>query len=179
MKNKILESYYGNDAKKLHRMVDKILMPFGGISGKDKDDFYSIANETFCDVLNRWDEVRAFDALLYTSIERKVRTEMTRRHRQKRAGEIGILSLDAPVGDEGFTLGETLIAKDEVEKVLGYSEKMLTYLSRLSKTQKDILKLIVAGYEPGEIKIVLHINDKQYTDAYDAIHAYRNVSVLF
>ena len=41
---KILQSYYADNAKKLHRIVDRIILRFGGISEKDKDDFYSLAN---------------------------------------------------------------------------------------------------------------------------------------
>ena len=47
----IVNLYYADNAKKLHGMVDKILLKFGGISNKDKDDFYSLANEVFVDVL--------------------------------------------------------------------------------------------------------------------------------
>lgn len=35
----ILDAYYADDAKKLHKMVDGILRKFGGLSGKDTDDF--------------------------------------------------------------------------------------------------------------------------------------------
>lgn len=39
----ILITYYADNAKKLHTIVDKILIRFGGLSGKDFDDFYSLA----------------------------------------------------------------------------------------------------------------------------------------
>ena len=32
----ILITYYADNARKLHRMVDRILLKFGGIYGKDK-----------------------------------------------------------------------------------------------------------------------------------------------
>lgn len=56
MCDQILNTYYAQNARKLHRTVDKILLKFGGLSGKDFDDFYSLANEVFVDVMNRYDD---------------------------------------------------------------------------------------------------------------------------
>lgn len=56
-----LNAYYENNARKLHRTVDRILLKFGGLSNKDMDDFYSLANEIFVDVLKRYDGVQSFD----------------------------------------------------------------------------------------------------------------------
>ena len=39
---KVTEQYYDNNAEKLHKMVDKILKKYGGLSQKDIDDFYSL-----------------------------------------------------------------------------------------------------------------------------------------
>lgn len=41
----LLEEYYAQNAKKIRNMVDKILSGFGGVTQKDYDDFYSLANE--------------------------------------------------------------------------------------------------------------------------------------
>ena len=51
----ILSFYYNDNAAKLHNLCDKILKKFGWLDQKDVDDFYSIANDTFIDVLCRWD----------------------------------------------------------------------------------------------------------------------------
>ena len=51
LRESILEDYYSDNARKLHKVVDKILVKFGGLSDKDKDDFYSLANEVFVDVM--------------------------------------------------------------------------------------------------------------------------------
>ncbi len=61
----ILNTYYADNAKKLHSMVDKILLKFGGLSDKDMDDFYSLANEVFVDVMKRFDNSQSFDVFLY------------------------------------------------------------------------------------------------------------------
>ncbi len=42
LQSDILGSYYADNAKKLHKVVDRILSKFGGLSNRDKDDFYSL-----------------------------------------------------------------------------------------------------------------------------------------
>ena len=51
----LLDEYYGDNAKRIREVVDRILLKFGGIYQKDYDDFYSLANEVFVDVLKRYD----------------------------------------------------------------------------------------------------------------------------
>ena len=51
----LLDKYYRENGRKLHEKVDKILSDFGGITKKDYDDFYSIANEVFVDVLKKYE----------------------------------------------------------------------------------------------------------------------------
>lgn len=184
--DKILITYYANNAKKLHKIVDKILLKFGGISNKDLDDFYSLANEVFADVLNRYDGSQAFDGFLYSCLLNKIKTEMTRRNREKRKADRMSISIDTPIeDDENCTIGDMIADNFSIEKEIfekdedGCSRRMLQYLSRLSSLQKEVLRLNMAGYLPGEIRDELHISEKQYTDCYAAIHSYRNVSVLF
>lgn len=181
----ILNAYYADNAQKLHGMVDKILLKFGGLLGKDKDDFYSLANEVFVDVMRRYDGVQPFDGFLYSCLCNKMKTEITKRNRNKRKADRMAVSIDTPIGDgENATLAD-VIADDfdmdeEVmkEKEDGYSKAMILYLKRLSKIQKEILKLIISGYSPHEIQKELHISDTQYSDAMNSIRAYRNVSIL-
>lgn len=79
-----LNSFYANNARKLHRMVDKILRKFGGIYDKDRDDFYSVANKVMCEVSKSYDYVQDFDAYVYSCLKNNIMTEMTRRNRLKR-----------------------------------------------------------------------------------------------
>ena len=182
----ILITYYADNAKKLHKVVDKILLNFGGLSGKDLDDFYSLANEVFVDVMRRYDDSQSFDGFLYSCLLNKIKTEITRRNREKRKADRMSISIDTPIGDdESSTIGDMIADGFSIEKELferdeeGYSKKMLLYLSRLSNLQKEVLRLNTAGYLPGEIREELHITEKQYSDCYAAIHSYRNISVLF
>lgn len=182
---KILNDYYKDNAKKLRIMVDKILFKLG-FHDVDNEDFYSLANEIFVDVMTRYDNNQDFDGFLYSCLTNKFKTEMTRRNRYKRQADKMSISLDAPISDEDDTTLEDMIAgKNTVEREIfedkeeGYSKKMLMYLERLSTIQQEILRLTIAGYEVSEIKAELHITSKQYADNYVAIHSYRNVQVLF
>lgn len=182
----LLIAYYADNAKKLHNMVDKILLKFGGLSDKDLDDFYSLSNEVFVDAMRKYDESQSFDAFLYSCLLNKIKTEITRRNRDKRKADRMCISIDTSLGDnEDFTIGDMIADDFTIEKELfekreeGYSQRMLLYLSRLSTLQKEILRLDTAGYLPGEIREELHINEQQYADCYAAIRSYRNISVLF
>lgn len=184
--DQILITYYANNAKKLHKMVDKILMKFGGLSDKDLDDFYSLANEVFVDVMRRYDGSQSFDGFLYSCLSNKIMSEITKRNREKRKADRMSISIDTPVGDdENSTIGDMIADNITIEKEIfdkneeGYSKRMLLYLSRLSGLQKEVLMLSIAGYLPIEIREELHISEKEYADCYAAIHSYRNVSVLF
>ena len=180
----IINSYYENNAKKLHTMVDKILFKLK--FDVDNEDFYSLSNEIFVDVLNRYDNQKDFDGFLYSCLMNKFKTEMTRRNRQKRQCDNNSISIDTPIGDEdgNYTIGDTISSKSTIEKEFfeereeGYSKEMCRYLGRLSDLQKEVLRLISIGFMPSEILEELHINQKMYEDCYNAIHAYRNTSIL-
>ena len=180
---KIILSYYENNAKKMRTMIDKIL--FRLKFNVDNEDFYSLGNEVFLDVLNRYDGKQDFDGFLYSCLVRKFKTEMTRRNRYKRQADRMAISIDSPVGeDENMTLSDIIADKDTIEKIFfeenedTYSAEMQRYLSRLSILQREVLRLISIGFNPNEILTELHINKKQYDDCYNAIHSYRNISIL-
>ena len=108
------------------------------------------------------------------------------RNCEKRKADRMSISIDTPIGDdENSTIGDTIADNVTIEKEIfegreeGYSKKMLKYLNRLSNLQKEVLRLSIAGYLPGEIREELHMSEKEYADCYAAIHSYRNVSVLF
>lgn len=187
LQSDILESYYADNAKKLHRVTDKILMKFGGLSGKDKDDFYSLANEVFTDVMKRYDNSQSFDGFLYSCLFNKIKTEITRRNREKRKADRLSISLDALIGDdEGCNLLE-LIPSDfdtfeEATRRQGsgqYQEKIQLYISKLSNQQVNILNLLIDGYKPGEIQKILEISSKDYSDDLQIMRSYERVKILF
>lgn len=177
-----MDSYYADNAKKLHKVVDKILSRFGGLSGKDRDDFYSLANEVFTDVLKRYDGVQSFDGFLYSCLSNKIMTEITRRNREKRKADRLCTSLDATSGDDDQCTLLDLIASDFDtfdEAVRDQDEKIQMYIARLSNRQVSILNLLVDGYQPNEIRQMLDISLKEYSDALSIMRCYENVRILF
>ena len=183
--DQILIAYYDNNAKKLRKMVDRILSKFGGVSDKDADDFYSLANEVFVDAMIRYDRSQSFDRFLYSCLQNKIKTEITRRNREKRKADRMSISIDTPVGDdENCTIGEMLADDFDLEReIFGEESKeslnLEKYLDRLSKRQRKIVELLTASYGAGEIQNILHITQQEYSDAMIGIHSYENISVLF
>lgn len=183
----ILDTYYADNARKLHRTVNKILFKFRGLSNKDLDDFYSLANEVFTDVLKRYDGVQSFDGFLYTCLSNKIMTEITRRNREKRKADRMSVSLDAVNdGEEECSLLEIIPADfDTFEEVVKrnedqhYQDKVQMYISRLSNRQVNILNLLIDGYKPGEIQVILGISSKEYSENLQVMRSYENVKILF
>lgn len=183
----ILASYYADNARRLHGTVDKILLRFGGLSDKDRDDFYSLANEVFVDVMKRYDSVQPFDGFLYSCLSNKIKSEMTRRNREKRRADRMCTSLDAVNEDnEQCSLLDFIPSDfdtfDEAVKAHGndrYQDKVQQYISKLSNRQVSILNLLVDGYKSGEIQRMLKISPRQYSDDRQIMRSYENVKVLF
>ena len=181
----LVDSYFKNDGKVLYSLIDKVLFKLK--FDVEKSDFYSLGSEIFLDALCRYDETQEFNGFLYSCLINKFKTEMTRRNRQKRQGDNNSISIDAPICDENgnYTLRDIVASKTTIEKEFfeeredGYSREMCMYLGRLSDLQKEVLRLISIGFMPSEILEELHINQKIYEDCYQAIHSYRNISLLF
>ena len=201
----IIQWLFEDEAKEMKKICNKYMVKFGGISEMDHDDFYSqvgwdvsIASKNYQPT-----DDKSFKEFIYGVIKLSVCKQMTHRNRGKRqlivekeiVDEFGnktiikeyipTVSLDAPVGEEGsMTVGEMLAHKSTTETDFfneredTYSDKMNRYLNKLSSLQKEVLRLISIGFMPSEILEELHINQKMYEDCYQAIHSYRNVSVL-
>ena len=182
---KIIEKYYQNNAKKLRDMVDKILfnLKFHDI---DKEDFYSLANEIFVDVLRRYNGNHDFNGFLYSCLTNKFKTEMTRRNRQKRQADRMALSWETPVGDEGSsTLSDMIASNINIEKeILGedadiiMDEKIERYLNSLSKIQRKIIEMKMQNVEVQNIKEELGLTDSQYSSHMQEVVQYEHIRLL-
>ncbi len=184
----ILNSYYADNARKLHGTVDKILSKFGGLSDKDKDDFYSLANVVFVDVMKRYDPEQSFDGFLYSCLSNKIMTEITKRNREKRKADRMCSSLDAMNdNDEQCSLLDFIPSSFDTfdEAVKGQEngqyqdDKIQRYIARLSNRQISILNLLIDGYKPREIQRILDISPKEYSDDMQFMRCYENVKILF
>ena len=200
-----IEWLFKDEAKEMKKICNKYMVKFGGIYEMDYDDFYSQVGWDVSVAINNYkpNSEKTFKEFIYGVIKLSVCKQMTHRNRGKRqlivekeiVDEFGdkttikeyipTVSLDAPVGEEGgMTVGEMLAHKSTTETDFfeeredTYSDKMNRYLNKLSSLQKEILRLISIGFMPSEILEELHINKKMYEDCYQAIHSYRNISVL-
>ena len=178
--NKIINSYYANNAKKLRNMVDKILFKLR-FQDVDKDDFYSLANEIFVDVIKRYDKSKSFDGFLYSCLTNKFKTEMTRRNRQKRQADKQSISIDAPIGeDKESTIKDMICSNTTVEKeVFEYEDDNFDiYLSNLSGIQKKIVEMKISGAHDSTIKEKLKLTDKQLSDHMKHMKCFENSHIL-
>lgn len=153
----LLEEYYTQNARKLRRMVDRILRRFSGISQKDYDDFYSLANEVFTGALRRFDGTQSFEGFLYACLFNRIKTEFTKRNREKRKTDTQCVSLDTPVGDGESVLGDMLESDFNMEAELEKKEPDLQntwigqFLEELSGVQKKIVRMKLDGLTKADI----------------------------
>lgn len=198
-----IDLYFQNDAKKLYDMIDKILKKLR--FNVDKSDFYSMGNEIFIDVLKRYDEIQDFDGFLYSCLEKKFKTEMTRRTRDKRCIKTEIVEkdldgnevikivivpevrLDAPISDEDeeTTIGDVTAGNNTVESEIFKEEKreewrseVKEYLDNLSPLQRKIAFLLSDNNTPDEICEELHITMKHFDNSLKRILADERIRPL-
>lgn len=177
--------YYENNARKLHDMADRILRRFGGLSDKDVQDFYSLANEVFYDAMLRYNGEQPFDGFLYSCLNNKFKSEMTRLNRQKRQADRNVISIDTPIGEDGnLTIGDTLPSDFDMDTVIEkktggiYDEKVERYLSSLSRIQRQIVEMKMDDVPVSVMKEQLHLSDKQYEKHWNVIRSYERISIL-
>lgn len=186
----VLQPYCENDMQLLKKISRSIFLRFNEpLTKADHDDFYSIANMTLWQVYNTYDPGTgiSFDGFLRSCLQKKFKTELTHRHRQKRVLNQFAVSLDA-VGDseDECNLLEFIPSDfDTFEEVVNlqgngqYQDKVQQYISRLSNLQVNILNLLIDGYEPVEIRKILEILPKEYSDNLEIMRSYENVKILF
>lgn len=184
---RILDAYYADNARKLHRVVDRILSKFGGLAYKDKGDFYSLANEVFVNVIQRYDPEQSFDGFLYSCLSNKIMSEITKRNREKRKADRLSISVNV-INDKGedYSLLDCIASDfDTFEEASRhqengkYQDKVQCYISKLSNQQVNILNLLIDGYKPFEIRRILELSKKEYADNMQIMRSYENVKVLF
>ena len=181
----IIASYYDDNAKKLRIMVDKVLFKLKFVD-VDNEDFYSLANEIFVDVLKRYDKSQDFNGFLYSCLTNKFKTEMTRRNRQKRQVDKMSISWDEKIGDEedGMTIGETIADKKTTESEIFKEEKeewrkeVKEYIKKLSPLQKKIAFLLSDNNTPDEICRELHITMQHFENSLKRIFADEKIRPL-
>ena len=184
--DKILDGYYKDNAQKLRAIVDKLLRDFGGISQKDYDDFYSLANAVFAGALKQYDAARDFDGFLYSCLSNRIKTEITRRNRIKRRADMTAISIDTPIGGEsGATIGDTLQSEFDITKEIDREtglfrdDKVVRYLDRIPVRTRQILEMKMESIPASDIKKILKLSDKDYEKSYRQARFFDYTSILF
>lgn len=186
----VLQPYCENNMQLLKKISRSIFMRFNEpLAGADYDDFYSISLMTLWQAYNAYDPDTgiSFDGFLRSCLQKKFKSELTYRHRQKRVLNQLAVSLDAAGDGEGecsllefvpsdFDTFEEVTKQNDDQK---YQDKVQQYISRLSDIQVNILNLLVDGYKPTEILLELQISAREYADNMQIIRSYENVKILF
>ena len=186
----VLQPYCENDMWQLKRMSRTIFMRFHEpLTNADYDDFYSIANITLWQAYNSYDPEMGvkFEGFLHSCLKKKFKSELTRRHRQRRVIYQFTVSFDSLNDDEDECslldyIPSDFDTFDEVLKRQGkgqYQDKVQQYVSRLSKRQVDILNMLMDGYAVKEIQETLGISSKEYADNLHVMKSYENIKILF
>lgn len=200
--NELVEKLYANNASMLYGWVKKILTVFGGITDKDIDDFVSVANEVITNILVKetYDETQAAAQIyVYRAIENKIKTEITNRNRLKRnphdnEGNIyHVLSLDAPLNNSSdwgkdktvedylskqasdFDVFDEVIKKENTYQ----SEKITTYLSKLTSFQKKILAMRIKKISKDKIAETLNVSHRAIDNEIRTLKSFDLTKVFF
>lgn len=186
----VLQTYCENDMRLLKKISRSIFTRFSEpLTNADQDDFFSIANMTLWQAYNSYnpDMGISFDVFLRTCLQKKFKSELTRRYRKKRIINKLAVSLDAAdESDEKHSLLDFIPSDfDTFEEAVSrqehgqYRDKAQEYVSRLSNQQVNILNLLMDGYKPNEIQRILEISKREYADNLQIMKSYENVKVLF
>lgn len=186
----VLQPYCENDMQLLKRISKSIFSKFNEpLTQADYDDFYSIANLTLWQAYNSYnpDTGISFEGFLCSCLQKKFKTELTRRHRRKRILNQLAVSLDGiNENSEEYSLLDFLSSDfDTFEEAAKrqengqYRDKVQQYISRLSNEQVNILNLLMDGYKVNEICRILEISEKRYAENMQTMRSYENVKILF
>ena len=165
-----LEYYYADNGKRLKKMIDRIIVNFGGIFDKDKDDFYSIGNEVFVSALNSYkDGDQSFGSYLKLCITNKIKTEISKRNAIKISADVDSLdSEEEPI--------DIVDEKDFEEEILS-KESAKKMLSCLSKTGQKIISLRLQNKTDADIRSELGLTDRQFENEIKKAQArFKNVA---
>lgn len=170
----IITTYYKDNAKRLRDTVDGILIRFGGLSDKDYDDFYSLANEVFTLVIRRYNASQSFHRYLCVCLENKIKSEISKRNCYKRSADRNVLSLEEIRNTQDDA--SSFDMKVEIEQ---HDEHINQYLSSLSCIQRKIVDLKMNFFSGEEIKRIVGLTDREYCNHCRELRSYEKIRILF
>ncbi len=204
----ILNSYYKDNARKLHNIIDQIFYrKYGGTGNKDMDEFYSVGNDVFTDIIinDRYDKSKGnFDGFIYGALDLAIIDEFKRQNRDKRTAKIEIevendkgeiekkkvpvpnIYMDTPIGEgENTTIGDMIQSDFDMESALTEKtgifqkdERVEKYLSSLPKIQRQIIEMKMENISVSEIKQNLKLSDKEYNLQFSQIKSFNSIKTV-
>lgn len=192
---KILHEYCDNEMAKIKKMCNSIIMNAGGISGKEYDDIYSLAQFLLFKCVKKYDannkKGASFKTFYRGILNRRLyATYLRDKNRQCRSNTridkdgnrvfLPDVSLDAPTKDcvdtlERISISPTL--EDDFFKP-DLKEIIKEYLNNLSDEQLEVANLFMEGYHANDIKDILHITQTEFNNRMNGMKSYRNISIL-
>ena len=202
--NNIVDFFYGNNGKEIKILCNQILhtiwndMPF-----YYKDDFESLAGRVLLVCINKYDpSVGDFRGFAYSLMQNRFISYIYSINSLKRGGDgnwdkekrdengkkikksvrIKTVNIDDKVKEgSDTTYADILPGSKSVEDVVFESKKdsrLEAYINRLSRTQREIAKLLANGYKPNEIQNILGLSSKQYFDNLTEMRNPENTNIL-
>lgn len=192
---KILHEYCDNEMAEIKKMCNLIIMNAGGISGKEYDDIYSLAQFLLFKCVKKYDannkKGASFKTFYRGILNRRLyATYLRDKNRQCRSNTridkdgnrvfLPDVSLDAPTKDCVDTLERISIfptLEDDFFKP-DLKEIIKEYLNNLSDEQLEVANLFMEGYHANDIKDILHITQTEFNNRMNGMKSYRNISIL-
>lgn len=183
----IIDEYCCDGMKKLKKLCNPIIMKIGGISEKDHDDIYSLAQFLLYKSVKNYDKDNAngasFKTFFYNILSRRIYATYIRdKNRQCRSntrisknGEVIFIpdvSLDAPT-EETQDIKEKIASDYNVEDASEFDftvdENVENFMSSLSNIQRKILEMKMKEIPTDKIRSELGISAAKYAKEMESI----------
>lgn len=192
----IIDEYCCDGMKKLKKLCNPIIVKIGGISEKDHDDIYSLAQFLLYKSVKNYDKDNAngasFKTFLYNILSRRIYATYIRdKNRQCRSntrigknGEVIFIpdvSLDAAT-EETPDIKEKIASDYNVEDASEFDfdadDNVELFMSLLSNNQRAMLEMKMQDIPTDEIKKKLNMSDKKYISEMNAIKMNENLTLF-
>lgn len=198
--------YLSNEMRNLKKICNPLIRQ-KGVAGMYYDDLYAVASDTLLESIESYDGSKkcSFKTYLsgnigrayydWTRDQRRFKrcnlmeekdndgNTVTDKYGRKQYIVISDIPFDEPTED-GIDLLEKIPSSFKLEeclsKEIGLSsdDKWERYLGRLSVRQRKVAIFLSEGYKAVEIREILDITEKDYTDDMIAIKSHENISIL-
>lgn len=180
----LYDRYLGNGMKRLKSVTMSQVYKFNSNSNMNLDDFYSIANMTFWQVIETYDDTKSvnFDGYLARCLHNKFLSELTKLNNNApiTASEQSV-PIDA-VREDCLGLAETIDSGECTEDCIneyGLTDKAFAYVNSFHGIYKKVLLMIMDGTTDCDIMKILGITRREFNDVMDKLKSYKYINKFF